>query len=92
MESAPRMRKVLVFYVNELGNGRIVLACYYTAKSLEMDYESEDLGDYDDETGINYAPEGWYEEHEHDSPLMPLQIQPTHWQPLPSAPSQTSEE
>ena len=84
--TAPQMRKIVVFYRNALGKGRTVLACYYRENALEMADDYLDVGTYDDASGTSYAPAGWYEEHESDSPLMPLDEQPTHWQPLPAPP------
>lgn len=91
IETAPKMRKLIVFYRNALGKGRCVMACYYTAKALEMDDDYADVGEWDEETLTSYAPEGWYEQHEHDSPLMTLDEQPTHWMPLPEPPAQETE-
>jgi hypothetical protein len=87
IETAPQMRKVIVFYLNDLGKRRTVMACYYRARSLEMDDDYMEVGDYNDATGESFAPEGWYEEHDSDSPLMPLQGEPTHWMPLPAPPT-----
>lgn len=87
IETAPHMRKLIVSYVNDLGKRRCVMACYYKARSLEMDDDYAEVGEYDEATGASFAPEGWYEEHEGDSPLMPLSGQPTHWMPLPASPA-----
>jgi hypothetical protein len=92
IETAPKMRKVLVSHVNGLGKRRCVLACYYKAHALEMDDDYADVGEYDEGSGISYAPEGWYEEHEHESPMMPLDTEPTHWQPLPLPPTPSPED
>lgn len=81
--TAPHMRKLIVFYRNALGKARTVMACYYKANSLEM---HDDYADVEEWGGESYAPEGWYEEHDSDSPLMPLQEEPTHWMPLPAPP------
>jgi hypothetical protein len=86
IETAPKMRKLLVSYVNALGKRRCVLACYYKAHSLEMHDDYAEVGEYDEATGESYAPEGWYEEHESDNPLLPLSETPTHWQPIPEPP------
>ena len=86
IETCPKMQKVIVFYVNELGNRRTVMACYYLQRSLAMDDDYADVGDYDEASGESFAPEGWYEEHNNDSPLMPLTCAPTHWMPLPAPP------
>ena len=85
IETAPQMRKVIVFYINALGKRRTVMACYYKAHSLEMDDDYTDVGEVDD-GGQSFAPAGWYEEHDSDEPLMPLQAEPTHWMPLPDPP------
>jgi hypothetical protein len=45
------------------------------------------VGEFDEASGSSYAPEGWYEEHQGESPLMPLEESPTHWQPLPAPPA-----
>ena len=85
IDSAPKMRKVIVHYLNELKRHRVVLACYYKANSLEMhdDYGwvQESSGD-----GYEFAPAGWYEEHDSDNPIMPLGGDPTHWMELPTPP------
>lgn len=88
--TAPKMRKIIVFYTNALGNGRCAMACYYTAHSLEMHDDYAEAGEYDESEGSSYAPEGWYEEHDSDNPMMPLQEAPTHWMPLPSPPDLAS--
>lgn len=88
IESAPKMRKVIVFYRNSLGKGRRVMACYYTEKALEMHDDYSDVGEWDEESGTSYAPAGWYEEHDSDNPMMPLQAEPTHWMPLPAEPKE----
>jgi sulfur relay (sulfurtransferase) DsrC/TusE family protein len=36
IETAPKMRKIIVTYKNELGKDRCVMACYYEANALEM--------------------------------------------------------
>lgn len=84
--SAPKMRKVIVFYRNALSKARVVMGCYYLANSLVMDDDYEEVGTYDEVTGNSYAPEGWYEEHDSEEPLLPLQGEPTHWMPLPEPP------
>ena len=86
--TAPKMRKLIVFYRNALGKGRCVMACYYQAHSLEMHDDYAEVGHYDETTGESYAPEGWYEEHDRDSPLMPIQEELSHWMPLPPAPAE----
>jgi hypothetical protein len=89
IETAPHMRKLIVFYVNACGMDRTVMACYFDAKTLELDDDCGVAGEWDEATLTDYAPAGWYEQHEHDSPLMPLEEQPTHWMPLPDPPKPT---
>lgn len=87
IETAPKMRKIIVHYLNPLGQSRTVMACFYTAKSLEMDSTCDDgSGEYDEASGYCYAPAGWYEEHDSDDPILPLQGEPDHWMPLPKPP------
>lgn len=89
IETAPKMRKIIVHYLNPLGKSRTVMACYYTEKALEMHDDYEDVGTWDDDAGCSYADAGWYEEHDSDSPVMPLGGTPTHWMPLPEPPEPT---
>jgi hypothetical protein len=77
IDSAPKNVKVLAAYQNELGNWRIVTACYHT--QLEW---SDEYGDHEEE----YAPEAWYEENDSSEVIYPTSRQPTHWMHLPSAP------
>ena len=84
------MRKVIVHYKNELGKDRCVMACYYTARALEMSDDYQDVGEWEGaEDG--YAPEGWYEEHDQDDPIMHLAGVPDAWQPLPKPPGDEHE-
>ena len=89
IETAPKQRKVIAHYLNELGKHRVVMACYYVKNSLEMHDDYADVGTYDDASGMSFAPEGWYEEHDSDSPILPLNGEPTHWMPLPDPPRAT---
>lgn len=83
IKDAPQNQKLLVAYQNELGNWRIVTACYHT--QLEW---SDEYGDHEQE----YAPEGWYEENDSSDVIYPTSQQPTHFRPLPAPPSLLSEE
>jgi hypothetical protein len=78
--SAPKNKKLIAGYTNEWGNWRTVMACFYAAGTLEW---HDDLG-WDEDA--EYAPEGWYEETETHEVVMPLETDPTHWQPSPRAP------
>lgn len=72
---APKRRKVLVAYRNQLGNWRRVLACYYPP---------ETLGSETDESG--WCEEGWYEEAEAAETIYPVEHPPELYMPLPPAP------
>lgn len=82
ISSAPKNQKVLVAYQNDLGNWRIVTACYHT--QLEW---SDEYGDHEQE----YAPEDWYEENDSSEVIYPTSRKPTHWRPLPPPPSPSNE-
>jgi|688.fasta_scaffold1653326_2 hypothetical protein len=75
IDTAPKGKIVLVYYRNRLGNGRTMRARYYLPETLDSDT-----------TESGWADEGWYEESEAYEYLMPLDGEPTHWMPLPSAP------
>lgn len=78
IETAPKNTKVLAAYQNELGNWRIVTACYHT--QLEW---SDEYGDHEEE----FAPEAWYEENDSSEVIYPTSRVPTHWMPLPAGPA-----
>ncbi len=86
IDTAPKMRKVIVHYLNKRGKHRVVMACYYEANSLEMHEDFQGVATYDDD-GNWYAPAGWYEEHDSDEPIMELGGEPTHWMELPAPPT-----
>ena len=75
IETAPKGRILLVYYLNKLGNGRTMRARYYLPETLDSDT-----------TESGWADEGWYEESEAYEYLMPLDGEPTHWMHLPAAP------
>lgn len=77
IETAPKNTKVLAAYQNELGNWRIVTACYHT----QLDW-SDEYGDHEEE----YAPEAWYEENDSSDVIYMVSRIPTHWMPLPPPP------
>jgi hypothetical protein len=84
IETAPQALKLLVAYLNRLGNWRIVIARYYKPGTLTCD------GDDADEDG--YAPEGWYEESESHEYILRTDEPPTHWMRLPTAPVEKTSE
>jgi hypothetical protein len=79
IETAPKMRKVMVGYLNSLGVWRSVMARYYLPGTLE-------LADDADDTADGYAPEGWYEECETSECISFTDEPPTHWMPLAASP------
>ena len=81
ISSAPKGRKVIAGYHNRLGNWRTIIACYYPAGTLEKE---DKFGDIDDD---GYASEGWYEEAESQEVIRQTEEMPTHWQPLPTPPT-----
>jgi hypothetical protein len=84
ISTAPKMRKIIVHYLNGLGKHRTVMACYYVENSLEMHDDYDYVGTADEYTG--FADAGWYEEHDSEAPLMPLDVEPDFWMPLPAPP------
>lgn len=91
IETAPKMRKIIVCYKNALGKWRTVMACYYTEHALEMHDDYADVGEWSESHGMSFAPAGWYEEHDQENPLMPLSGEPLYWQHIPHAPRQAQE-
>lgn len=79
IDNAPKGKKIIAGYFNELGNWRSVMACYYIPKTL--DWNSDYEGGDDD----GFAEEGWYEEIENSETIFPMSA-PTHWTPLPKPP------
>lgn len=82
IESAPKGRKLIVGYFNKLGKWRTVMGRYYLPKTLINENDNLDLNEDDD----GYAPEGWYEESESQSSILPTDEPPTHWKPLSKGP------
>jgi hypothetical protein len=83
INSAPKGRKILGGYFNELGKWRVVLCRYYAKHTLELeDGESSEPEDVVDD--VPYAPEGWYECIDNEGPVG--SVSPTYWWPLPAPP------
>lgn len=76
--SAPKGTKLIAGYLNQAGKWRSVMATYYEAGTLDAhdSIETED----------GLAAAGWYEESETHECLMPIDRDPTSWQPLPAPP------
>lgn len=79
--SAPKGRKILLYYTQSNGVGRTIIGQYYLSGTLEWSDESPEYCE-----GDGFAPEGWYEESETHEDIRPIEYAPTHWMPLPSAP------
>lgn len=81
IETAPKNTKVLAAYQNDMGNWRVITACYHTYLPW-----SDEYGDHEEE----FAPEGWYEENDSSDVIYQTSRVPTHWMPLPSPPKPLS--
>jgi hypothetical protein len=81
--------KVIAHYLNDLGNGRTIMAEWVPAKSRKDDND-EDFAEYDEDDEEFYWPEGWYEVVENSSDYCALLVDKkiTHWRPLPASPYQ----
>ena len=84
IEGAPKGKKLILGYRNQLGKWRTIMGTYYLPKTLESDLE-EDVPE--DEDG--YAQAGWYEEYESQQGACPVEFPPTHYMPLYAAPEVT---
>ena len=73
--TAPKGRKLLVGYHNPAGKWRTIMATYFEDGTLESDT-----------TDSGWATAGWYEATEAYEYLMPVEIEPELWQPLPPPP------
>lgn len=84
IETAPERRKVLVTWVNALGNRRTALASYWNEGELDM---ADDVPEWEvNEEGANLEA-GWWEESEgNDDAMFRLVEKMTHWMPLPDPP------
>ena len=81
--------KVLITYLNSLGNRRTVCGWHAPEKYFEAASESE-IAEYDEATDNYYDPAGWYESidnWEDYSHVVVHEGQPSHWMPLPEPPN-----
>lgn len=83
-------KKVLAYYRNVLDKGRIVVAFWVPANTVQecCDYDS-DFTVYNEEDDAFYWPEGWYESVDNWDEISALKIYQgtvTHWMPLPPSP------
>lgn len=72
IESANKAPTLLLGYRNEHGKWRTTRGCWFTKEQIVDTWEDDEM------------PEGWYETPVEGETCYP--INPTHWQPLPSAP------
>lgn len=85
IETAPRGKKLIAGYWNQLGNWRTVIARYY----LPMTLPSTD--DWASEPECNFMPEGWYEESETHEEIYKVECPPVLWMSLPPSPTPSTE-
>ena len=84
IKTAPSGRKLIVYgATSDFGGPRTLLARYWPARTLEAPDGGEIV---EDEDGNAYYPSGWYEENSADD-APAVNVTPTHWMPLPGAPS-----
>ena len=86
---APLDRKLIVYGMTSVSGGpRTLLARYWPAHTLEVaeGYEHEAEGVVIADDGTAYLPANWYEENSADD-APAVTVYPTHWMPLPGAPS-----
>jgi hypothetical protein len=82
-------KKVLAFYRNSLGKGRIVVASWVPANTCQANCEYDDFAEYNEELADYFWPEGWYEQIENWEDYGAVNIhegEVTHWMPLPKGP------
>ena len=88
VKMAPLNRKLIVYGMTSVSGGpRTLLARYWPAYTLEAPEgcEEEDFVVMA-EDGTAYYRAGWYEENSADDAPY-VSVYPTHWMPLPGAPS-----
>ena len=82
-------KKVLAFYRNSLGNGRIVVASWVPANTVQECCDEYDFAEYNEDLDDYFWPQGWYEQIENWDDYGAILIREhtvTHWMPLPSCP------
>jgi hypothetical protein len=87
INSAPNLKSVLIYYVNELGKGRIIKAM--KCGQYELEAGDSDFGEYCEEKDEYFCPAGWYEQIDNWDDYTSIQVyqgEPTHWMPLPEPP------
>lgn len=90
IETAPTGRSVWIGFRNPLGKWRTIKAVHHAQFSVEYDGDAFDWADEKDE--VMYCPAGWYEDlysEVDDCTYIRLDVDPTHWMPLPEPPTST---
>lgn len=88
--TAPKGHSVLLHYQNSAGKGRTIKAIFIPRYTEEASGDGdEDCSEYCEERDNYYCLEGWYEQIDNwgDFAQVFVHEKPTHWMPLPSAPS-----
>lgn len=90
IETAPKAgKRILLFYKNSCGKGRIIIGYYVEKYSEEIDFDyDEEFHDYCEDSDSYFYNEGWVEWswNNPDYATFPVEAEPTHWMPLPDSP------
>lgn len=77
---------VLAYFINEYDHKRIIRAFYAPRFTVEDGCDNEyEASEYDDQKGVYYLKEGWYEHNEQDE-VNWFVGNVSFWQPLPEPP------
>ena len=89
IESAPKGKQVLVFYKNQLGNGRTVKA-YYIERFTEESSDDSENDEYSEADDTYSTLPGWYKliDNWDDYTAVAIHHDPSHWMPLPTPPTE----
>ena len=85
------IRPVLVRARNKKGECFVLRAAYAHKRELEIDSDdyADGFADHDEDNGIDYCPEGWYEWNYTDEVHYYLgHLEITHWRELPAPPAE----
>ena len=88
------IRPVLVRARNKRGECFVLRASYAHKRELEIDSDdyADGFADHDEDNGIDYCPEGWYEWNYTDEVHYCLgHLEITHWRELPAPPEQEAD-